>query len=150
MTEIKIERAQPADIPTIAKLASILYREEDENLLMQEFTAFQTSQHDALFIAKHAREIIGFVHLALRFEYVEGADTSPVGYVEGIYIVPAFRQQKVARQLLEQGGAWAKQKGCTQLASDAELENTVSQAFHEQVGFEEVNRGVSYIKTLAK
>ncbi|WP_225743526.1 GNAT family N-acetyltransferase [Marinilactibacillus sp. Marseille-P9653] len=33
--------------------------------------------------------------------YVEGTNTSPVGYLEGIYVEPYYRRHKIAQVLLE-------------------------------------------------
>ena len=43
---------------------------------------------------------------------------------------------------------WAKNQGCTEFASDCELSNTESQAFHQAVGFEEANRIVAYVRKI--
>ena len=91
---------------------------------------------------------MAFVNLSLRRDYVAGAVSRPVAYVEGIYVEPELRHMGVARALIKLAEAWGKAKGCTQLASDVLLENTVSQAFHVAVGFQEVNRTVSFIKTI--
>lgn len=42
-----------------------------------------------------------------------------------------------------------REYGCVELASDALLENTASHAFHGQVGFQEVERLVTFIKPIA-
>ena len=33
---------------------------------------------------------IAFLSMVLRRDYVEGTDTSPVGYIEGLYVEPKF------------------------------------------------------------
>ena len=43
---------------------------------------------------------------------------------------------------------WAKDKGCTEFASDCELENTGSLKFHIAMGFEEANRIICFKKRL--
>jgi aminoglycoside 6'-N-acetyltransferase I len=91
-------------------------------------------------------EYVGFITLSLRYEYVEGTQTSPVGYVEGIWVAEGCRKEGVGRKLVEAGEQWSREKGCREMASDAELHNWLSQAFHERLGFEEVNRVVCYKK----
>ena len=104
---------------------------------------------DAVFLGKTpAGEYVAFIMLSLRYEFVEGTDSSPVGYVEGIYVAPGHRRAGVARRLVEAGEAWCREQGCTEMASDAEIENVDSQAFHERLGFEEANRVVCYRKGL--
>ncbi|HMI01140.1 MAG TPA: GNAT family N-acetyltransferase [Pedobacter sp.] len=59
---------------------------------------------------------IGFIYLGLRADYVEGSDSSPTGYVEGIYVNPDFRKKGIAKALYQAGETWAKQRGCSQMA----------------------------------
>ncbi|MBL8992533.1 MAG: hypothetical protein JNM63_04285, partial [Spirochaetia bacterium] len=35
---------------------------------------------------------VGFIYVGIRRDYVEGSSRSPVGYLEGIYILPKFRR----------------------------------------------------------
>ncbi len=108
------------------------------------------SPKDAIFIAHNERGVlIAFAIWSLRDDYVEGTNSSPVGYLEGIYVNPAYRKSGIARQLVNAGAAWCKTKGCIEMASDAELGNLTSHAFHQSLGFEEVNRIVCFRKDLA-
>lgn len=91
----------------------------------------------------------GFVEAALRTDYVNGTDSSPVVFLEGIYVAPAYRRQGVAAALVAAVAAWALDKGCSELASDALLENTASHAMHAALGFEETERVVYFRKRLA-
>ncbi|MDA1189786.1 MAG: GNAT family N-acetyltransferase [Chloroflexi bacterium] len=90
----------------------------------------------------------GFAEVALRSDYVEGCDTSPVAFLEGIYVRPEFRRRGVARLLVKAAEDWGRSKGCTEFASDALLDNTVSHQMHRRLGFEETDRVVYFKKNL--
>ena len=92
----------------------------------------------------------GFLDLSTRTDYVEGTQSSPVGYIEGIFVQEELRGLGVGRALVEFAEKWAAAKGFTELASDAELENVDSHAFHRSVGFEEGGRIVAFVKQLVK
>src|SRR5688572_26281671 len=94
------------------------------------------------------REPIGFIEGSIRSDYVNGTETSPVGFVEGVYVIPAQRRQGVARPLFAAIGDWAKARGCRELASDALLENEASQRAHRALGFEETERVVYFRRKL--
>ena len=96
------------------------------------------------------QEAVAWISLSLRNEYVEGARTLPVAYLEGIAVKPAYRQQGIAHQLLDFAKEWARHSGAYQLASDASLENHLSQVVHNCLGFREVSRSVHYIQDLTK
>ena len=54
----------------------------------------------------------------------------------------------IAAQLLSECEKWAKEKGCTEFASDCELDNADSYRFHMSLGFEEANRIICFRKDL--
>lgn len=92
--------------------------------------------------------IRAFAEAALRHDYVNGCETSPVAYLEGIFVSPDARKTGVAQALLNAVQSWARAQGCSELASDADLHNLVSQAFHQASGFEETERVVFFRKRL--
>jgi aminoglycoside 6'-N-acetyltransferase I len=90
----------------------------------------------------------GFAEGSLRRDYVNGCETSPVTFLEGIYVVPAHRNRHVAAALVERVAEWGRNRGCVEYASDALLENEESHAFHAAVGFVETERVVYFRKAL--
>ncbi|NQG97174.1 GNAT family N-acetyltransferase [Streptococcus suis] len=95
-----------------------------------------------------SEEPIAWISLSLRHDYVEGCQAGPVAYLEGIFISPNYRSQGLAEELLHFAEGWAKSQGISQLGSDAELDNLLSQNFHIKHGFREVSRTVHYIRDL--
>lgn len=81
-------------------------------------------------------------------DYVEGTATSPVGYLEGIFIKPEYRNKGLARELIKACEEWAKEKGCKEFASDCELHNEESRRFHMATGFDEANRIICFVKKI--
>lgn len=94
------------------------------------------------------RQPVGFIEGSIRSDYVNGTESSPVGFVEGVYVAPAWRRRGVARQLFAAIGEWAKARGCRELASDALIDNDTSQRAHEALGFRETERVVYFTKRL--
>ena len=91
----------------------------------------------------------GFAEAALRRDYVNGCSTSPVGFLEGIYVKPEYRHRGLARLLCRAVEDWARNLGCREFASDVLVDNTGSQDMHRALGFEETDRVVYYRKPLA-
>ena len=143
-----IRKAEIKDLHILAELACQLWPDHTVEEMHSEF-ADTIAKSDAVFFLAYADETaVGFAQCQLRYDYVEGTDSSPVGYLEGIYVADEYRQQGVARELLSACESWAKSKGCTEFASDCELENTQSLQFHLNVGFEEANRIICFTKKL--
>ena len=91
---------------------------------------------------------IGFAETTLRRDYVNGCESSPAAFLEGIFVIPEFRRVGVAKGLLEAVERWGQSKGCIELASDAEIDNIVSHQMHYSLGFKETERVIYFKKTL--
>jgi len=92
--------------------------------------------------------VVGFVEASKRVDYVNGTHSSPVAFIEGLYVVQSSRRQGVARVLVDSVVKWALAEGCTELASDSLLENTLAHAAHRALGFEETERVVYFRRAL--
>jgi aminoglycoside 6'-N-acetyltransferase I len=78
----------------------------------------------------------------------EGCDSTPVGYIEGWYVDEDMRRCGVGRALVEAAEAWARSRGCRQMASDAVLGNEVSLQAHGALGYEALGPVVPFKKDL--
>lgn len=143
-----IKRADLNDSSTVTTLALQLWPDHEFGELEQEFKEQISSQTNVVFLYLHDSQPVGFAHCSLRYDYVEGTESSPVGFLEGIFVLEHYRHQGFARALLTACENWARDQGCSEFASDCELSNVDSLHFHLQVGFEEVNRIICFAKRL--
>ena len=143
-----IRKAESKDLYILSELACQLWPDHTVEEMQAEFAETLTKPDAAFFLAYADETAVGFAQCQLRYDYVEGTDSSPVGYLEGIYVADGYRQQGFARELLAACESWAKSKGCTEFASDCELDNVQSLQFHLNVGFEEANRIICFTKKL--
>jgi aminoglycoside 6'-N-acetyltransferase I len=120
----------------------------DEHRGYMAISLAQPERFLQLMMYDERRQPIGFIEGSIRGDYVNGTETSPVGFVEGVYVIPALRRLGIARQLFAAIGDWAKARGCRELASDALLENEASQRAHRALGFEETERVVYFSKKI--
>lgn len=93
---------------------------------------------------------IGFVNISVRNDYVNGTDTSPVVFIEGIYVLPEYRSLGIGRELLEYAESFAIEKDISQLASDCFIDNIASEKFHKSCGFVEMERVICFVKNVGK
>ncbi len=149
MTSVIVESLSENNTQHLAQLFLELWPECDFEEEMESCQEIAHSDSETAFLLKSGKIYIAFIHVSLRTDYVEGAAQSPTAYVEGIFVKEGFRQLGLSKKLLQLAEKWALQKGCVQLASDAEISNTASIDFHKKVGFEEVNRIVCFIKELS-
>lgn len=93
-------------------------------------------------------QCVGLALCSLRHDYVEGCESSPVGYLEGIVVDKMFRKNGITKALCNKCEQWAKDKGCKEFASDCELTNEDSLRFHLNIGFTEENRIICFKKKI--
>ena len=140
-----IRKAQISDLDSLTDLALKLWPDYDREELRQDLAETLKKPDAAFFLAEDSS---GFAQCQLRYDYVEGTESSPVGYLEGIYVEEGCRRQGLARKLLAACENWARERGCREFASDCELTNTQSLRFHLSLGFEEANRIICFAKKL--
>ncbi len=143
-----IKYAVKNDARVLAELAIQMWKNNTVPDLEKEFEELIESDKAACFIKYIDNTAIGFAQCQLRTDYVEGTKTSPVGYLEGIFIVEAYRKKGYAKELLRACESWTKKQNCSEFASDCELGNTDSLKFHLAMGFEEVNRIICFRKEI--
>ena len=91
--------------------------------------------------------LCGFLEASLR-DYADGCDSSPVGYIEGLYTDRDMRRKGVAALLVRIAEAWAALQGCQEMASDCLLDNRASYSAHVALGFQEAERLIHFRKSL--
>ena len=137
-----------SDVDGLVDLALALWLGHSRVELATEFAALLDAGDAAVFGWQEEGRWEAFAQCQLRRDYVEGCETSPVGYLEGIFVREPFRGRGVARALLTECQAWAKEQGCREFASDCELSNEDSLRFHLATGFEEAGRIICFTKRL--
>jgi len=146
-----IVKASKCNIEKLVELGLKLWPDNQYTELMDDFESSIISDNEDMFLYEDEEKcFIGFMQLSVRAHYVEGCDTIPVAYLEGIFVEEHARRSGIAQEMVRYAEDWGKNKGCSELGSDCELENTLSIDFHNAVGFEEANRLVCFIKKISK
>ena len=113
-------------------MALALWPDNEENELKDEFHKILSLTKEQAFIYKLDNEYIAFINPSIRTDYVEGSNSSPVGFVERIYVKPEYRNKGIAKKLIAKGEEWVKSKGYTQMGSDVEMDNGISYKIHQK------------------
>lgn len=101
-------------------------------------------------VAESDGQLVGFAEVTLRSR-ADGCDpTRPVGFFEGWFVAEEHRRKGVGTALLRAAEDWVREQGCTEMASDALIDNDVSLRAHEALGFEVVDRVVNFRKSLER
>ena len=142
-----IRHVQSGDATAWASLRAELWPDEDPAVLAAEVAEFLAQRPEqggampeAVLVAVESgarARLLGFAELSRR-AYAEGCETSPVGFLEGWFVVAERRRQGIGRALVRAAEAWAQALGCREFASDAVADNIVSARAHHALGFDEV------------
>jgi aminoglycoside 6'-N-acetyltransferase I len=89
----------------------------------------------------------GFAEVAIR-KYVNGCDSAPVPFLEGIWVAPRFRRQGIGAALVAHIEVFVTARGFREIGSDALIENLASHGAHRAWGFSETERVVYFRKAL--
>lgn len=143
-----IRIAEKRDIDIIANLAVLMLSNHSVNDLMKEFLEILSKGNAQIFLKYENDFPVGYAQCQLRYDYVEGTETTPVGYLEGIFVKETCRNKGYASELLAKCEAWAKDRGCKEFASDCEINNYNSLRFHKAMNFIEANRIICFTKKL--
>ena len=143
-----IVKAEEKDRKVLAGLAGLLWPGHEPRELEEEISRELGREDGAFFLLWREGEAVGFAQCSLRSDYVEGTKSSPVGYLEGIYLKEPFRGRGLGRALTERCEDWARRRGCSEFASDCGAENTGSLRSRLASGFREAGRIICFVKPL--
>lgn len=137
------------DLSEWFRLRSLLWDEtpaDDHQAEMMDIIEHTDSQFVTVADVGGGR-LAGFLEASIR-PFVDDCSSENVGYLEGWYVEPDFRRSGIGRNLVDAAEEWARARGCTEMASDAELGNLISIAAHTDLGYEETSRLVHFRKAL--
>ncbi len=143
-----IREASIDDLTLVTDLAFLLWPNNIYEDLQKEMKKVLLDKNAIFLLYFTENSPVGFAQCQLRFDYVEGSTSSPVGYLEGIYVDEKYRKRGIAKKLLNECENWAKENECLEFGSDCELDNVGSLNFHLKVGFTEVSRIICFNKKL--
>jgi aminoglycoside 6'-N-acetyltransferase I len=148
--EWRVASPDPNQMTAWRQMRQALWPEmtEAENLHETEAMITATSRFFVRIAMNREDKPVGFVEATVRNDYVNGCATSPVVFLEGIYVEPEARRQGIARTLVGAVEEWGRKMDCREFASDALLENSDSHSVHRALGFEETERVVYFRKDL--
>jgi len=124
-------------------------REEIYSALTDEYNEIEMEQIHAsgawycYFLTNEENVVLGLVEISSR-NIVDGCLSSPVAYLEGLYLKPPYRGKGVGKGAIRLIMEWCRDRGFSELATDTELANVKAQSFYNSVGFQETDRVVEY------
>ena len=143
-----IVKATANELNEWTNMALLLFPETSFEEELELHKGILAAENEVGLLYEKDGQYIGFMHLCIRTDYVNGTDTSPVVFVEAIFIMPEHRRQGIGRQFIEYAEDYARQRGISQIASDCYIDNYSSEQFHKSCGFIEKERVICFAKNI--
>jgi aminoglycoside 6'-N-acetyltransferase I len=150
----KILPAVPGDLKSLGKMRNALWPDSSVEHHEEELVPILAGKSPGImplvyFVAQNtSEEAVGFVEVGLR-STADGCDWAhAVGYIEGWYVAEPYRRRGIGVQLIAAAENWAREQGCTEMASDTQIDNTQSLKAHLRLGYEIAERSILFRKSL--
>ncbi len=145
----RVRKLEEKDIGDWFRLRKHLWNEiSDEEHKSEMSDIYEHFETQLVLVAETSLgKLIGFLEASIR-PFVEDCHSENVGYLEGWWIEPDYRLNGIGRKLVKTAENWAREKGCSEMASDSEIGNEVSLEAHLKLGYEETSRLVHLCKDL--
>ncbi len=147
---IIVRRVQERDRAEWLRLRLALWPEPTHKIsdLESEMAEIAPDLDQPVFVAERPEGgLCGLLEVSIRKE-AEGCVSDRIGYLEGWYVDPEMRGKGIGRKLVEAAEAWARTKGCTEMASDTTPDYPLSPTAHARIGYKEVQRTIHFRKEL--
>lgn len=138
---LTVRAVTPRDSDAWLRMRHALWSEDSEADHRAEIDRFfrgELREPLAVLLAEDGSgHVVGLAELSIR-SIAEGCTSGRVAYLEGWFVEPAARRRGVGRALVAAAERWGRDQGCTEFASDTQVDNLVSRAAHHALGFSEV------------
>jgi aminoglycoside 6'-N-acetyltransferase I len=148
--QFRVRPMRESDLAEWFRLRKLLWDQGDDQEHKDEMLEILGDSESQLVLVAELDDgrRVGFLESSIR-PFVEDCHTDHVGYLEGWYVEPEFRRMGVGGALVRAAEKWALEHGCSEMASDAEIDNDASVRAHEKLGYKETSRLVHMRKDLA-
>lgn len=146
---INVRRLEETDLNEWFRLRKLLWddtHDDDHKAEIVEIVQHNDSQ--SVFVAESSNGgLVGFLEVSIR-PFAEDCETDHVGYLEGWFVEEGHRKEGIGTALVGMAEEWARQNGCSEMASDAEIGNELSLSAHKQLGYKVTSRLVHLRKQI--
>ena len=124
----------PKDHTEWLRLRSALWPRYKPTELVFEMEKILADSEQPVFVAERPEGgLCGFLEVSIR-NWAEGCTSNRIGYLEGWFVDPDWRNKSIGRKLVEAAEQWAKEKNCCEMASDTDLDYPLSPEAHARLG----------------
>lgn len=143
--EVTIRSAQMADAGRIAELSTQLGYPATEAQMSRRLSRILPDGDQAVLVAEDVDgQVVGWAHGRYRWEVV----VEPLVQLEGLVVEASCRGQGLGRRLLEAVEAWARERGCAEIALRSNIIREQAHGFYGRLGYEMYKTSFNFRKRL--
>lgn len=148
-SQITVRKLEEKDVSGWFRLRKMLWDQSTDDEHRAEMKdIYEHTETQLVIVAENFDgRLVGFLEASIR-PFVEDCETDHVGYLEGWFVENQYRQTGIGKKLVTAAENWARNKGCSEMASDSEIGNDLSLKAHQSLGYEETSRLVHLRKDL--
>ena len=141
---MNVRSAQQRDIDAWTAMRLALWPDADFDALRDETRRFfregpMPGLQAAFVCETDSGELCGMAEVSIHTK-APGCETDRIGYLEAWFVAEGWRGKGIGRALVTRAETWAREKGCTEMASDTTPDYPVSPAAHGALGYAETAR----------
>ena len=115
---------------------------------IRRFASFTHPDSTAIFGCFANGEAVAYAQVSLRQEYVEGASSYPIAYLDALYIRQNLRTLGVGQRLVDLVTTYVNSLGIEELAADCLSSDLQQFELFLQSGFEEISQMTHFVKSI--
>ena len=136
---MQIRTYQHSDNEERLRMRIALWPDHSSEELEEEMEWWPAQPDTDIFVADAGdATLLGFAEVSIHTE-APGCTTNRIGFLEGWYVDPAYRRQGIGRALNTAAEQWARERGCTEMASDTKEQYPISPSAHVGIGYSRVS-----------
>lgn len=105
-----VRSAEFNDLGALAELAALLWQNHSAEDLLQKFSKIMSNGASQFFLLYEKDLPVGFAQCQLRHDYVEGTETTPVGYIGGHLCKRRVLQPRICQRIIDCVRSMGKKK----------------------------------------
>ena len=130
-----IRQAEKEDSRVLAEMAVCMWDSHTAAELEMEFARTIEEGREVFFIQYQDQTPVGFAQCSMRSDYVEGTESSPVGYLEGIFVKEDHRGKGYAGECLDYARQIAEKENCYKMMLLTGSKDPETFHFYEKAGY---------------
>ena len=144
MNNFKIRKVEISDADQIRKLCLQLDKKISQNDLEERIKLVSKIKNINMFVLVDRSKVIGFVLIAIRWEFIAGEQA----VVEGLVVDGKYRGQGLGKLLMAEAEDWSRKRKMDLVRLNSNVTRKEAHKFYEKIGYEKTKEQAIFNKKI--